>query len=104
MIVVLIFTVIFAFVGFAGTYYLIKKGKQRSAIDNLIYLEFLINNCQTDHVSRKNIQSMLIEYATKEEYWGDKFNNLNKLFKEKFAKSIEESTQDEYELDNVLSN
>ena len=104
MIITILIFAIAAFIGFAGTYYLIKKGKQRSAMDNLIYLEFLIKNCQTDHVSRKNIQNMLIEYATKEEYWGDKFNNLNKLFKEKFAKAIEEATQDEYELDNVLSN
>lgn len=77
---------------FVGAWFVVQIGKERNAQDNLIYLEFLIRNCQTDAVSRRAIQKMLIDYGTRPEYWGDKFNELNKLFREKFK--IEETRKE----------
>lgn len=87
MIVTLIFFAVFVLI-ILGFNYAIKMGKERTVSDNLVYLEFLIRNCQTNYISQKNIQDMFDEYLLRSEYQGEKLNELMGMFKEKF-KSVE---------------
>lgn len=87
MIVTLIFFAVFVLI-ILGFNYAIKMGKERTVSDNLVYLEFLIRNCQTNYINQKNIQNMFDEYLLRSEYQGEKLNELMGMFKEKF-KSVE---------------
>jgi len=83
MIITLIFLVVFVLI-ILGFNYAKKVGKERNVSDNLIYLEFLIRNCKTDSISRKNIEAMFTEYNLCNEYRGDKLYELYYMFEEKF--------------------
>lgn len=83
MIVTIIFFAVFVLI-ILGFNYAIKIGKERTVSDNLVYLEFLIRNCQTNHISQKNIQDMFDEYLLRSEYQGNKLDELYEMFEEKF--------------------
>lgn len=61
-----------------------KWGMKRKAIDDLIYLEFEIRNGLPDPITRKNIQSRLMDYLSREEYQGDKLKYVKQLFDDRY--------------------
>lgn len=72
---------------FLIAWYLVSGMKKFEPESDLIYLGMLIKNSIGSDIDKKFIQEKLNEYNSRPEYAGERLNELNNAFKEKYERN-----------------